>query len=98
MSIIETIEHYDKLIDEDNDPFYDPKPLSDYMEKRDGQKFIDAMLLNKSKSVLEIGIGTGRIANKVAPLCKSLLGIDISPKTIQRASENLSAHKNTKLI
>ncbi len=92
------IEHYDKLIDENNDPVHDPKPLKDYMDKWDGQPFIESMQLTKNKSVLEIGIGTGRIAIKVAPLCHSLTGIDISQKTIQRASKNLSQFHNVKLI
>ena len=94
----DVIEHYDKLIDENNDPARDPKPLRDYMDKWDGENFIESMQLDKRKSVLEIGIGTGRIAIKVAPNCKSLYGIDISEKTIQRAEENLSTYDNIKLI
>ncbi len=96
--MIDIIEHYNKLIDENNDPARDPKPLKDYMDKWDGQQFIESMQLDKSKSVLEIGIGTGRLAIKVAPNCKSLCGIDISEKTIQRAAENLSVYHNIKLI
>ena len=92
------IEHYNKLIDENNDPVHDPKPLKDYMDKWDGQKFIESMQLDKTKSVLEIGVGTGRLAIKVAPNCKRLVGIDISPKTIARANENLSSHPNIELI
>ena len=92
------IEHYNKLIDENNDPVHDPKPLRDYMDKWDGQKFIESMQLDKTKSVLEIGVGTGRLAIKVAPNCKRLVGIDISPKTIARANENLSSHPNIELI
>lgn len=98
MLMRDVIEHYNKLIDENNDPARDPKPLRDYMDKWDGEKFIESMQLDKSKSVLEIGIGTGRLAIKVAPNCKSLCGIDISEKTIQRATENLSTYKNIKLI
>ena len=94
----EVIEHYNKLIDENNDPVRDPKPLRDYMDKWDGQRFIESMQLDKSKAVLEIGVGTGRIAVKVAPNCKSLCGIDVSEKTIQRATENLSMYQNIKLI
>lgn len=94
----EVIEHYNKLIDENNDPARDPKPLRDYMDKWDGQRFIESMQLDKSKVVLEIGVGTGRIAVKVAPHCKSLCGIDVSEKTIQRATENLSMYQNIKLI
>ena len=64
---MDVIEHYDKLIDEGNDPFLDPKPLRDYMDKWDGQRFIDALSLDKTKSVLEIGVGTGRLAVRVIP-------------------------------
>ena len=88
----DVIEHYNKLIDENNDPARDPQPLKDYMDKWDGQKFIESMQLDKRKFVLEIGVGTGRLAMKVAPNCKSLCGIDISEKTIQRATENLSIY------
>ena len=92
------IHHYDLLIDENNDPVHDPKPLKDYMDKWDGKKFIDKMNINKEKSVLEIGVGTGRIAICVVPLCRFFYGVDISPKTIERAKENLSVHKNAELI
>ena len=92
------IEHYNQLIDENNDPVHDPKPLREYMDKWDGTKFIDSMELDKSKSVLEIGVGTGRLAIKVAPNCGRFVGIDISPKTIERARENLSSYNNIELI
>lgn len=54
----EVIVHYDSLIDENNDPCRDPKPLQDYMDKWDGKDFIDSLDLSKDKSVLEIGICT----------------------------------------
>ena len=92
------IEHYDKLIDENNDPLYDPEPLKEYMDKWDGQVFIDSMKLDKTKTVLEIGVGTGRLAVKTTPLCKKFIGIDISPKTIDKAKYNLSQYQNTVLI
>ena len=90
--------HYDSLIDENNDPVHDPKPLRDYMDKWDGQAFIDSMELDNNKSVLEIGVGTGRLAVRVAPLCGEFCGIDISPKTIDRAKENLAEYRNIDLI
>ena len=90
--------HYDMLIDEGNDPVYDPEPLKEYMNKWDGEHFIEEMKLTKDKTVLEIGIGTGRLALKVAPECKTLFGIDISPKTINRAKDNLKDFKNVTLI
>ncbi len=89
--------HYDLLIDENNDPVHDPKPLQYYMDKWDGQAFIDKMCLNKEKSVLEIGVGTGRLAVRVAPLCGEFYGVDVSPKTIKRAKENLAEFENVRL-
>lgn len=94
----EIIQHYDLLIDENNDPVHAPKPLRDYMDKWDGQAFIDKKNLDKDKSVLEIGVGTGRLAVRVAPLCGQFYGIDISTKTIDRAKENLSEQTNVNLL
>lgn len=94
----EIIDHYDRLIDENNDPVRDPQPLHEYMDKWDGQDFIDALQLSKDKSVLEIGVGTGRLGVKVAPYCEKFTGIDISPKTTDRAKDNLSSFSNIELI
>lgn len=94
----DVILHYDLLIDENNDPVHDPKSLRDHMDKWDGKTFIDKMELDKDKSVLEIGIGTGRLAVRVASLCGKFCGIDISPKTIYRAKENLNGFHNITLI
>lgn len=88
------VKHYDLLIDEGDDPFRDPPVLQEYMNKWDGQDFINSMALDMKKTVLEIGIGTGRIAKKVAPRCLRLTGIDISPKTIERAKMNLKDYNN----
>ena len=74
--------HYDQLIEENNDPFRDPPALRKHMESWDGQVFLELLELNPSKTVLEIGVGTGRIAEKTAQGCRHLTGIDISPKTI----------------
>ena len=92
------VRHYDTLIEENNDPVHDLKPLRDYMDKWDGQGFIDSMELDKNKSVLEIGVGTGRLAVRVAPLCVKFTGIDISPKTIDQAKENLANFGNVTLL
>lgn len=94
----QVIEHYDLLIEEGNDPVHDPKFLRDYMDKWDGQDFISRLELSKIKTALEIGVGTGRLAVQTAPLCGRLFGIDISPRTIERAEENLAALENVTLI
>lgn len=95
---MDIVKHYDLLIDEENDPFRDPPVLQEYMNKWDGQIFVDFMQLDKTKTVLEIGVGTGRIAAKVAPHCLHFTGIDISPKTIERARINLAAYSNIFLV
>ena len=94
----DVIRHYDLMIDENNDPVRDPEPLREYMDKWDGQQFIDLLQLTKEKSVLEIGVGTGRLAVRVAPECREFCGIDLSPKTVKRAKENLKEQTNVALI
>lgn len=49
-----TIEHYDKLIEENNDPVRDSDILKEYMNKWDGKQFIDALELSNDKLALEI--------------------------------------------
>lgn len=85
----EVIDYYDYLIDEGNDPVYDSAPLREYMDKWDGQSFIDKMQLDNTKSVFEIGVGTGRLAVRIAHLCRSFTGIDFSQKTIKKARINI---------
>ncbi|MBO4767232.1 MAG: class I SAM-dependent methyltransferase, partial [Lachnospiraceae bacterium] len=90
--------HYDLLIEENNDPVRDPVVLQEYMDLWDGQLFLEMLELNPSKSVLEIGVGTGRLAVRTAPCCRHLTGIDMSAKTIERAQENLREYPNISLI
>lgn len=94
----EIIAHYDRLIDLENDPARDPKPLREYMDRWDGKAFHDLLKLKPFHSVLEIGVGTGRLAMRVAPRCARFAGIDLSPKTIARARENLSDLDNVRLF
>lgn len=94
----DVIRHYDLMIDENNDPARDPEPLREYMDKWDGRQFTDSLQLTKEKSVLEIGVGTGRLAVRVAPECREFCGIDLSPKTVKRAKENLKEQTNVALI
>jgi len=92
------IAYYDRLIELDNDPVRDPQPLREYMDKWDGAAFFDLLELDQSRSVLEIGVGTGRLAQRIAPVCGDFVGIDLSPKTIARAQENLRDYPNVRLI
>ncbi len=92
------IKHYDYLIAENNDPVLDPPVMQAYMNKWDGDEFFDLLNLSYNDTVLEIGVGTGRLALKAAPKCKNFYGIDISPKTVARAKENLKDLENVEII
>jgi len=98
--------HYDAIIDEIDDPYnskvtdpaHDAEPLKAYMDNWDGAPFIEALQLASDHSVLEIGVGTGRLALRVCRDCGYFTGIDISPKTLERAKENLQSFPNIHLI
>lgn len=96
--IVSVKEHYDRLIDENNDPVHDSAKLQEYMNQWDGEPFLNELNLTDEKTVLEIGIGTGRLAAKTSPLCKHLVGIDISSKTVERARQNLDSYTNIDYI
>ncbi|WP_019420745.1 class I SAM-dependent methyltransferase [Paenibacillus sp. OSY-SE] len=99
MGTISVSEHYDLLIDENNDPVNDPEILQNYMDKWDGDLFIGQLNINHNSNALEIGAGTGRLALKVLKIgCKIFTGIDMSSKTIIRAKEHLSKYENCSLI
>ena len=92
-------QHYDALVEEGNDPVYDTKALKDYMSQWDGEVFLNSFPPCIDKSILEIGIGTGRLAAQVLDLgYKDFAGIDLSKKTIDKARYNLSNYPNVNLI
>lgn len=101
-----TAEHYDLLIDEiddpahpQTDPFYDKGLLRAWMEQADGPAFWQALGDVRGQAVLEIGVGTGRVARKVLEQgCAKLTGIDISSKTLERARRNLAAYPDVELL
>jgi len=96
---VSTREHYDRLIAEGNDPLKDEEVMRKYMQRWEGANFIDLLDLSEKKRVLEIGVGTGRIAQRVLQNdYKEFVGLDLSPKTIVRARDNLNEFKNVKLI
>lgn len=92
-------EHYDLLIDAGDDPVHDPPQLREHMDKWDGAAFLALLQLAPDKSVLEIGVGTGRLALRVLRAgCARLVGCDLSAKTLARARENLSEYANIELV
>lgn len=90
--------YYDTILEEGNDPVLDPPILQAYMKQWDGDTFLDMLQLTKEKTVLEIGVGTGRLALQTAPKCNDFYGIDLSSKTIARAKQHLSSFPHVHLI
>lgn len=90
--------HYDLLIDNGDDPFFDDQEMASYMDRWDGTEFINSLGLTPEKSVLEIGCGTGRVAKKIVNSCKTYTGIDLSSKTIIVANKNFINKTNVKLL
>ena len=59
-------DHYDALVRENDDPARDAPHLREYMNRWDGEPFLRALALSSTESVLEIGVGTGRLALRAA--------------------------------
>lgn len=90
--------YYDALLAEGQDPVLDPPVLKSYMDGWDGEVFLEKMHIAPTFSVLEVGVGTGRLAVRVAPLCGRFLGVDIAPKTVERARTHLASFENAAVL
>jgi len=92
-------EHYDRLIDEGNDPVLDSPVLREYMDGWDGDALLDALKLTPACRVLEIGVGTGRLALRALRVgCAEFVGMDLSEKTLETARRHLAAYENVRLV
>lgn len=96
--VSEVARHYDLLIDEGNDPVLDPPELAAHMDGWDGGPFIAALGLDGTQDVLEIGVGTGRLAVRIAPQCRSFTGVDVSEKSVARAEMHLAEQPQATVI
>ena len=96
---VSALEHYERCIDEGHDPYEDGPLLQRYMARWDGPRFFELLGDPRSKAVLEVGVGTGRLAQQILRRgCRRFTGIDISPKTVERARQNLSGFTNVELL
>ncbi len=55
-------------------------------------------LIETDSSVIDVGCGTGRLAFTVADKCKSVLGIDLSKRNIDRAQLTLLQRPDNKIF
>lgn len=92
-------EHYDLLVSEGDDPVLDPPELSAYMDGWDGEAFLNALDLTPDCRVLEIGVGTGRLALRVLKRgCGAFTGMDISEEALRTASRHLAGFAGVSLL
>ncbi|MFA6978602.1 MAG: class I SAM-dependent methyltransferase [Ignavibacteriaceae bacterium] len=54
-------------------------------------------LIEPNSSIIDVGCGTGRFSFSVSDKCKSVLGIDLSTRNIERANSILSENPNDKI-
>ena len=54
-------------------------------------------LIDEESKIIDVGCGTGRLEFALADKCKSVLGIDLSKKNIDRANLILLQHPNDKI-
>lgn len=54
--------------------------------------------INNKSRILEIGVGSGMIAEIIAPICKEYIGVDISKETIRKTEKRMSEIKNVFFI
>ena len=96
--ILTTQEHYDFLA-ESGHGRDDPPFMNEYMARWDGSVFFDALGDVEGKDVLEIGVGSGRLARRVLDGgCSQFTGLDISPKTLEAAKKELAGSDGVELI
>lgn len=55
-------------------------------------------LVNADSKIIDVGCGTGRFSFLVNDKCKSVLGIDLSKRNIDRANLTLSRYPNEKIL
>ncbi len=98
-SMVSAREHYDRLIAEGDDPVLDPPALRAYMDGWDGEALFQALKLNGECRVLEIGVGTGRLALRALQRgCAQFTGMDLSERTLERARLHLAGYEHVRLM
>lgn len=86
-------EYYKKVRWKDN-LYKLTKHYEDYLAKE-----VEYIISNvdKKSNVLEIGCGSGRVINKIAPLAHKVIGIDNSQLQLEDSKKLLSSHSNVEL-
>ncbi len=81
-------------------PFGEPateETLSEHGKETAGI-IADRLGIAGSDRVLEVGVGVGRIAEHLAPVCRSFAGVDVSANMVRFAKERLARFDNVSLL
>jgi ubiquinone/menaquinone biosynthesis C-methylase UbiE len=62
------------------------------------QNLLQLAQVSSADEVLEVGCGSGRIGMKLAPICSTWTGADISSKMLSLAASRLAAMQNVRLV
>jgi len=54
-------------------------------------------LIEPNSKIIDIGCGTGRFSFSISDKCKSILGIDLSKRNIERANHSFAKNQNEKI-
>jgi SAM-dependent methyltransferase len=54
-------------------------------------------IIDPDKKIIDVGCGTGRFSFLVSDKCRSILGIDLSERNIERANHRLAKNQNDKI-
>jgi len=54
-------------------------------------------LIEPNSTIIDVGCGTGRFSFSISGKCKSVLGIDLSKRNVERAIQTHSKNPNTKI-
>ncbi|KAL5636259.1 hypothetical protein ACGC1H_004916 [Rhizoctonia solani] len=70
---------------------YEAQPAAQNMAKKAGEAFLVAFPFDKSQTVvMDFACGTGMVSQYLAPHSKKIIGVDISPKSVEFYNERVA--------
>lgn len=85
-------------MDENKDHWYDGWFYDKFIAPNQDRLFRQiSNLVKADSSIIDVGCGTGRFSFFIADKCRSVLGIDLSKRNINRADHNLSGYNGNKI-
>jgi ubiquinone/menaquinone biosynthesis C-methylase UbiE len=70
----------------------------DRTARNDAERFQRVLHITLDDDVLEIGCGVGRVGKALAPLCRTWIGCDVSPRMLRYAARRLEGLPNVRFV